>query len=78
MGECYAGSIAGRVKRLRVGDQMIGIIRLEETMEEVRKRGLRGEEAKPELLRLVSIFNYIPSSAREECGRALLKAYERS
>jgi len=78
MGECCTGSAAGRVKRLRVGDQTIGIVRLEETMEEVRQRGLRGEEAKLELLRVVSIFNFIPSPAREEYGRALLKAYERS
>jgi len=61
-----------------VGDQTIGIVRLEETMKEVRQRGLRGKEAKLELLRVISVFNYILSPAREEYGRALLKAYERS
>lgn len=70
-------SASAKVKKLDVGGQSVGIINLDGIMEEVHRLGIRGEEAGRELLKRASIFNYIPSSAREDYIRALLREYER-
>jgi len=70
-------SASAKVKKLEVGGQIVGIINLDGIMEEVHGLGLNGEKAGRELLKRASVYNYIPSSAREDYLGVLLKEYER-
>lgn len=64
------------VKKINVGGSAVGIAQLDEVIGEVYKMKLNdGNKIKKELLRLVKIYNYIPSSADTEYADALLEEY---
>lgn len=66
-----------RTKRIAVGEQEIGIERLDAIMDEVRALGLGDDAAvTAELLRRTKVYNYVPTKRSAEYGEALLKEYE--
>ena len=78
MKPCCPSAAERKVKKIVVGETVVGIVRWEEIKDEVRKKGGRNEEEiAEELLRLVKIYNYVPSSAEEEYKEALLREYKR-
>lgn len=66
------------VSQLRMGDQIVGIMGLEEAMEEIAATGAHtsDEEITEALLALLSKRNYIPPGARESYGQAFLRAFK--
>jgi len=66
-----------RTKLIAIGEQEIGIERLDQIMEEVRALGLRDDAAiTAELLKRTKIYNYVPTKRSTEYGEALLKEYK--
>jgi small redox-active disulfide protein 2 len=61
-----------------VGDTQVGLIGLKEIFEELKSRRGESESALKEMLvDRASKKNYIPNSAREEYGRALLREFKK-
>ena len=67
------------VIQLRIGDYTVGIMGLEEAMEEMAAAGASksDEEITEALLGRLSKRNYIPPGARESYGQALLRAFKK-
>jgi hypothetical protein len=75
---CCPEAAARRTKKLMISGSPVGLARLDEVMDEVKKLGLLGDsEIGDELLKKIKIFNYVPSSASLEYIRALLEEYHR-
>ena len=67
------------VTRIRVNQQPIGIIGLKHVMEEMAEEysDKPDHEVEAELVKRVSMTNYVPEPAREAYGEALLREFNR-
>jgi small redox-active disulfide protein 2 len=67
------------VAQIRVGDHKVGIVGLNEAMEELAKEFAPGtdEKAAQELLNRLKKRNYIPESAQEKYKEAFLREFKR-
>lgn len=75
---CCPASAARMVKKLLIGGTSVGIAQLDEAIGEVYKIKLGDpNKIKKELLRLVKIYNYVPSSAENEYADALLEEFRK-
>jgi hypothetical protein len=74
---CCAEAAARKIKHLMIDGIPIGLSQLDEIMDEIKRMGLQSEnEIGDALLKKVSIFNYVPSSASSEYESALVEEYE--
>jgi hypothetical protein len=75
---CCAEAAARRVKMLMINGCPVGLSQLDEIMSEIRAMGLQSDtDIGNALLKRVSIFNYVPSSAKSEYKKELLEEYKR-
>jgi small redox-active disulfide protein 2 len=67
------------VTKIRIGGNLVGIIGLNEAVEQAAKNsdGRSDSEIKDELLKNISVRNYIPASARDLYGEAVLREFKR-
>ncbi|MEM4729940.1 MAG: hypothetical protein QXH42_09325 [Thermoplasmata archaeon] len=73
---CCAAAAAAQTKQLVVGGHRVGIVNLDGILEGARVRAGEGEAAvRAELLRLVRIYNYVPSSAERDYEEALFAEF---
>lgn len=72
--KCCSDS-ADKVRKIMVGNTVVGIANFDGIIEEVRRKNINDEEVADELLRLTKIYNYVPSSAEEEYKEALLREW---
>ncbi len=68
-----------KIAQVRVGDHKVGIIGLNEAMQEIAKESAAGadEKAAEELLNRLQKRNYIPDSAKGKYKQAFLREYQR-
>jgi small redox-active disulfide protein 2 len=69
--------MAGDVKLLWVESGQVGIVGLDQVLEEAKGKGLAGDILRKFLLEEVKRRNYVPASAEEAYGEALVRAYRR-
>ncbi len=69
--------MSGQVKLLWVGNGQVGVVGLEQVLEEAKAKGLRGDILSKFLLEEIKRRNYVPPSAEEAYGEALAKEYRR-
>mgnify|MGYP001036743159 FL=1 len=68
------------VRQLRIGKQMVGLVGLDEALQETAlsmNSGRPPEEVKEALLQRLSTDNYIPAGARADYGEALYREWQR-
>jgi hypothetical protein len=66
------------IGHIRVGTRKVGIVGLDDAFKAVAKLGLSDHPTiRNELLTRIRKSNYVPGSAEEEYGDALLRAYRR-
>lgn len=66
-------------KQVKLGGFRIGLVGLEEVLQEVSERCIADEdELKHALVEGIKSMNYVPRSSEEEYGDALLKEYKKS
>ena len=75
MGECCDPN-APKPYYLKVDEDVVGLIGVEQSFLDVSKLDLADEEVAEKLLEIVEKRNYIPQSAREEFKTALFKQYK--
>ncbi|GEM_PF-2963598 len=73
MSDCCIDKAAAEIGRIRVAGMMVGVSNLYGIFRKVD--GKEGEELRDELLRLASIYNYIPKEKREDYAEGLVRAY---
>ena len=64
------------IKQITINGRLIGIVGLCEAIKKVNPEIINDEEIKNNLLEAIAINNYIPSSARDVYGKALLREYK--
>jgi hypothetical protein len=75
---CCPASAARMVKKVIVGGSSVGIAQLDDILNEVYRMRLNDtSRVRKELLRLVKIYNYVPSSAEGEYADALIEEYRK-
>lgn len=75
---CCAAEAMRRVRRISVGNIVVGLSMLEQIFEEVEGAGLPSDSAvRSELLRQVKIYNYVPGPAEEAYADALFEEYQK-
>ena len=76
---CCPAAAARATKQLTLPDGFqVGIINLDTILREVAELNLTDTEViKMELLKMVKIYNYVPSSADYDYSTALFRAYRR-
>lgn len=68
--------MADKIKRIRVGKNLVGFQGLEEVFQEVGRRSWESvSQTQEELLRLVAAKNYIPPGSREAYRQALWREF---
>jgi small redox-active disulfide protein 2 len=67
----------GEVKMLWVGNTQVGIVGLDEILEQARAKGLAGDDLKAFLLEKTKARNYVAGPAEESYAAALLREYRR-
>ncbi|MEJ5365264.1 MAG: thioredoxin family protein [Desulfosoma sp.] len=68
------------VRQLRIGTQTVGLVGLDEALQETAlcaKAGRSPDEIKESLLQLLAKDNYIPSGARADYAKALYREWQR-
>ena len=63
------------MEKIIVDGNEVGMVQLDRIFEEAASIGSVGDGLRTDLLKLASIYNYIPSSKREQYADALLAAY---
>jgi small redox-active disulfide protein 2 len=63
------------ITQIHVRGRLVGIVGLEEALEEARRQGLEHDEAKAFLLGRIRRQNYIPSGLESTYGEALARYY---
>ena len=76
MGSCCDPN-APKVYKIKVGDEMTGLLGLEQPFLDVKGLNLVDKEVAEKLLEIVGLRNYIPESAEREYKRALLTEYKK-
>ncbi len=74
MSDCCIARAAAETGRIRVKGMEVGISNLDGVFRQVE--GKDGEELRQELLRLASVYNYIPKESRDDYADGLLSSYE--
>lgn len=64
------------IKQITINGHLIGIVGLCEAINKINPRTVNDEEIKNNLLEAITVNNYIPSSARDAYGKALLREYK--
>ncbi len=73
---CCAAEALRRIRRVEVGEVVVGLAMLDDILAEIIDLGLSGETAiGDELLKQVKIYNYIPKEAESLYRAALLREY---
>jgi len=73
---CCAAEALRRVRRIEVGDIVVGLVMLDDVLDDVIDRGIAGVTAiGDELVRQIKIYNYIPKEAEPLYRAALLREY---
>ena len=65
-----------KIKQIMIDGCLVGIVGLEEAIKKINQKSVSEEEIKNNLLRDISVNNYIPSSARDAYGNALLREFK--
>jgi hypothetical protein len=74
---CCAAEAARRVTKVRVGQNLVGILEFGRIMDEVQRMGPMGEEeTKDQLLRRTKVYNYVPAKAENDYAEAMLREFE--
>ena len=74
---CCAAEAMRRIRRIEVGGVVVGLAMLDDILEDVIDRGIAGVTAiGDELVRQITIYNYIPKEAEPLYRAALLLAYQ--
>lgn len=75
---CCPASAARMVKRVNISGFVVGIAQMDEIMNEVYGMNLDDtRKIREELLRLVKIYNYVPSGSEDEYADAILEEYKK-
>lgn len=64
------------IKQIMIDGRMVGIVGLEEAIKKINHPAASDEEITNSLLREISAKNYIPSSASDIYGKALLREFK--
>jgi small redox-active disulfide protein 2 len=66
------------IKQIMINDRLVGLVGLETTVKKLAKSNIpqSDDEIEERLLELISINNYIPASARQAYGKALLREFK--
>jgi len=73
---CCASSAALKARQLKIGNEPVGITRLDEIIEEVSDMNLVSEvEIGEALLKRTETYNYVPLAVAQEYKSALLQEY---
>jgi hypothetical protein len=74
---CCAAEAMRRIRRIEVGDAVVGLSMLDDVIDDVIGLNLTEKTAiSNELIKRIKIYNYIPKSAEPVYGEALLREYE--
>lgn len=66
-----------RIRKVNVGEIVVGISMLDNIMSEVKDLEIQGKkEIGDELLKRVKIYNYVPKPAEEQYRIALIEEFE--
>ncbi|MFA5322544.1 MAG: thioredoxin family protein [Smithella sp.] len=65
-----------KIKQIMINGRLVGIAGLEEAIQRINAQGVSDEEIKKSLLKEISTNNYVPSSAIDGYGKALLRAFK--
>lgn len=70
---------ADDVTQIKIGKHRTGVIGLQQTLTEIAREFIDrpDDQVEAELLRRLSVRNYIPAAAKEAYGRAFLNAYKK-
>ncbi|MFA5311874.1 MAG: hypothetical protein WC375_00990 [Methanomassiliicoccales archaeon] len=75
---CCAAAAARKIKHVHISDSEVGLVSLDEIMNEVKELELNeGSDIGKALLKRVKIYNYVPSSTQQEYEIGLLNEYYR-
>ncbi len=69
--------VSSKVKMLWVGNGQVGLVGLDEVLEQTKAKALTGEAIKQFLLNETRKRNYVPESAEDEYAEALMREYRR-
>ncbi|RXE55712.1 hypothetical protein ABH15_05595 [Methanoculleus taiwanensis] len=73
---CCAAEALRRIRRIEVGEVVVGLAMLDDILADVIDLGLSGETAIGDaLIKQVKIYNYIPKEAEPLYRTALLREY---
>ena len=73
---CCAAEAMRRIRRIEVGDVVVGLAMLDDILADVIENNLSGETAIGDaLIRQVKIYNYIPKDAEPLYRAAILREY---
>jgi len=76
---CCEAEALWRIRQVNVGGIVVGISMLDDIIAEVKAMNLSGEKMiGDELLKRVTIYNYVPASAEEQYRIALLHEYRKN
>jgi len=64
------------IKQIMINGHLVGIVGLEDAIKKIASQTQSDEEIKSNLLRNISLNNYIPFSARDAYGNALLREFK--
>jgi len=72
---CAADALQ-QVRQIMVGEKPVGIVRLDETIEEVQALGLSHDtEIRAALMQRIARYNYIPASADDIYAKSVLAEF---
>jgi hypothetical protein len=64
------------IKQIMINGRLVGIVGLDDAIKKIISQTQSDEEIKNNLLKDISIKNYVPSSARESYANALLREFK--
>ena len=65
-----------KIKQMMINGHLVGIVGLEDAINKINSQTQSDEEIKNNLLRDISFNNYVPSSAHDAYGNALLREFK--
>jgi small redox-active disulfide protein 2 len=65
-----------KIKQIMINGRLVGIVGLEDAIKKINSQTQSDEEIKNDLLKDISFNNYVPSSARDAYGNALLREFK--
>jgi hypothetical protein len=64
------------IKQIMINSHLVGIVGLDDAIKKINPQTQSDEAIKNNLLKIISVNNYIPSSARDAYGNALLREFK--